>query len=100
MSLQGGFGGEGTLNFALGNSLPVPNPDGTFTAAGTYAAMFYYAGSGGDFNRDGNIDVAVVDYASSFMTVYSGNGDGTFSAARTYVVNSDDASDISVADLT
>lgn len=40
----------------------------------------------GDFNRDGNLDLAEVFYSSSIpqLSIFLGNGDGTFRSAATY----------------
>jgi hypothetical protein len=40
----------------------------------------------GDFNGDGNIDLAVTNYSSNQIAIYLGNGDGTFQAQVTYGV--------------
>src|SRR5438477_11426458 len=41
----------------------------------------------GDFNRDGRLDFALVDYnggSSGFVSVFLGNGDGTFETKTDY----------------
>src|SRR5579859_1122749 len=40
----------------------------------------------GDFNRDGNLDVVVANFNSNSLSVYLGNGDGTFLPASTIAV--------------
>lgn len=41
----------------------------------------------GDFNRDGNLDLALIDYLpTGRVYVFLGNGDGTFGAVETYTV--------------
>jgi len=40
----------------------------------------------GDFNRDGNLDAAIIDDQSVTVGVFLGNGDGTFRAAGAYSV--------------
>ncbi len=37
-----------------------------------------YAVATGDFNRDGNLDLAVVDNTHGAVLILLGNGDGTF----------------------
>ena len=72
--------GGGFLNIAMGNG------DGTFKAA-----LHYLNGvsnsvglSYGDFNGDGNIDIAVAGQGASAVSVLINNGDGTFQTAVTY----------------
>ena len=68
-------GGKYSVRLLMGNG------DGTFTAAASPAS-----GSGtanvhvGDFNGDGNLDLAVLS-SSNVLTFLFGNGDGTFTAA-------------------
>lgn len=54
------------------------------TAAGTYSNNIYLSGSAnikvmelGDFNNDNNIDIITLDITQN-LTLYSGNGNGTF----------------------
>jgi hypothetical protein len=42
----------------------------------------------GDFNRDGNIDIVVVNDGGSSLSLFLGNGDGTFQPAVTIPVGS------------
>jgi hypothetical protein len=76
-------GGNGRLFLMLGNG------DGTFqapteTAAGN--APYYIAV--GDLNRDGKLDAVVANYTtgSKLVSVFLGNGDGTFQPRATYAV--------------
>ncbi len=61
------------------------NGDGTFQTPVGYAA-----GNGsdfitlGDFNGDGNLDVAAADIYDTTVSVLLGNGDGTFQTAAAY----------------
>jgi hypothetical protein len=69
-----------------------------------------FANAVADFNGDGNLDVAVVNYNSNNVSVLLGNGDGTFQAQTLYTVgtepsaittgdfNGDGWPDIAVAD--
>ncbi len=48
-----------------------------------------YAVATGDFNGDGFTDFAVVNYSGATVSVFLGNGDGTFKPQVTYVVGTD-----------
>jgi hypothetical protein len=60
--------------------------DGTFTDSGTLVTTVTSSNdvaiTSGDFNNDGNLDLAVVNGTS--LSVYDGNGDGSFGVATTY----------------
>ncbi len=84
---------DGTISVLLGNG------DGTFaaqtvvvippvtTTTGTTNAS-PSAIATGDFNDDGNIDIAVTDMANSQVTIFLGNGDGTFKTPVSYPTGS------------
>ena len=74
--------------------------DGTFQPAVSSPAGFAPAGIAvGDFNGDGNPDLAMTDHGNGTVTVLLGNGDGTFQTpGETYQVGSSPAG-IAVADL-
>jgi hypothetical protein len=66
----------GTLAILLGNG------DGTFQGAVSYTVQTQaMAAVVGDFNNDGNLDVAVANAGSNSVSVLLGNGDGTFQKA-------------------
>jgi VCBS repeat protein/List-Bact-rpt repeat protein len=52
----------------------------------------------GDFNGDGNLDIAVANLVSNDVSILLGNGDGTFQPARNYVTGSSPGS-IAVGDF-
>jgi hypothetical protein len=61
------------------------NGDGTFQAAMTYAAGNNpFCITLGDFNGDGNLDLAVANGNSANVSVLLGKGDGTFQPAVNY----------------
>jgi hypothetical protein len=66
-------GGTNNINILLGNG------DGSFQAARSTTARATLVGvAAADFNKDGKLDIAVLDQASGTVTVMLGNGDGTF----------------------
>jgi len=94
-AVSGDFNGDGKLDLALlssqnnGNTLGISillgNGDGTFqapkftAAAGTRVTWM----SVGDLNKDGKLDLVVVEYSNNQLQVFLGNGDGTFQAPTT-----------------
>jgi hypothetical protein len=90
--ITGDFNGDGLLdmisyNYSNGASSTVSvllgNTKGTLTVAKTYDISGYFDGESpngivtGDFNSDGKLDVAFV--AKEEITIWLGNGDGSFS---------------------
>jgi hypothetical protein len=87
--------------------------DGTFTVAQSYSSTAgYTAVAVGDFNHDGNLDLALNGYASNTVGIFLGHGDGTFQNPVSYSVpgsptwiaggdfNADGATDLVTANLT
>jgi hypothetical protein len=68
--------GDGTGHFSPASGSPV--------ASGTNPAELV----AGDFNGDGQPDLAFVDYTASTMETCPGNGDGTFAACMSIAANS------------
>ncbi len=93
----GDFNGDGKLDVASGTGVLLGNGDGTFTnAPGTFPTFTTGLGSQqdyvtaaivGDFNGDGNADIAFLNepYGSTgyYVVVVFGHGDGTFTASST-----------------
>ncbi|MBA3915453.1 MAG: VCBS repeat-containing protein [Acidobacteriales bacterium] len=72
--------------FFLGIYVLIGDGDGTFAAPALYGTRgSTYGVVIADFNRDGDLDLAVGDYSDpSFVSVLTGKGDGTFRAAINY----------------
>ena len=97
-----------TINILLGNGAGTFLPPLFFPARGSA-----YEAITGDFNNDGNVDIAVANYQDSEdVSVFLGNGDGTFRPRADYATgtpngayglavgdyNGDGASDLAVAE--
>ena len=92
---SGDFNGDGNLdlavaNLAVGNntrsvSILLGNGNGTFQTAVIYGAGVRPTSiATGDFNGDGNLDLAVANPGSWNISILLGNGNGTFQAAVNY----------------
>jgi hypothetical protein len=95
--VTGDFNGDGRTDLAVANnnsedvSVLLGNGDGTFRNQVRYpAGTAPLALVTGDFNGDGRPDLAVAntDYASDYVSVLLGNGDGTFQSPVAYAVGS------------
>ncbi len=98
----GDFNGDGHLDLAVVNSgenssgqfdnsvsILLGNGDGTFQAQVTYATgQVPVSVAVGDFNRDGYLDLAIVDQYDDAVSILLGNGDGTFQPEVEYGVSS------------
>ena len=83
------------------------NGDGTFESAQSYGSAGYFTNfvAVGDFNGDGNPDLAVTSQcqdgscSNGGVSVLLGNADGTFQAAQSYNSGGSEADSVSVADV-
>lgn len=88
--VAGDFNGDGAIDVAVAHrnlasvSLALGNGNGTFAVAAQFAASAGFQGTGivaGDFNSDGNLDLAASGGTSGQAAVFLGNGNGTFAAS-------------------
>src|SRR5437588_362333 len=103
----GDFNGDGNLDMVAPNyadntfSVFMGRGDGTFRPPVSYAAGNNPLGIGvGDFNRDGKADVVITNNGEEYSTVsvFFGNGNGTFQPGVTYATGGAPAA-VAVADL-
>ncbi|MGC1544180.1 MAG: FG-GAP-like repeat-containing protein, partial [Candidatus Acidiferrales bacterium] len=99
---------SGIIDLAVANqvdntvSILLGNGDGTFTAAPS-SPLALPSGSSptsiavGDFNKDGYADLAVVNMAANTISIFLGNGDGTFKTPTTVVTGSTPTSIVAAA---
>src|SRR5207248_1928517 len=66
-------------------SVLLGNGDGTFQPPRNYPGVTHFVALG-DFNGDGNLDVA--GHGAGGLSILLGNGDGTFQPGQTYAVGS------------
>ncbi len=85
-AVSGDFNGDGKLDLAVagnGFSVLLGNGDGTFQKPVRYSYSLGIPIAVGDFNRDGKLDLIIgnaLGSANNGVSVFLGNGDGTFQA--------------------
>lgn len=91
----GDFNGDGKMDMATANgssntvSVLLGNGDGTFQTHVDYNTMtgsYAYSIATMDFNGDRKIDMAVTNLGSNTISIFRGNGDGTFQLLGSYSV--------------
>jgi hypothetical protein len=91
----GDFNGDGNLDIVVADGnysapgaayLLLGNGDGTFQPPGQAMGLGDLPGaiSAADFNGDGNLDFVAANRDNNFVSVFLGNGDGTFGARVDY----------------
>ena len=106
----GDFNGDGNQDLVVANhgyhtvSVLLGNGDGTFQPQVQYAGpsgQFPWAVAVGDFNGDGKLDFVVTNANTdpAFISVFLGNGDGTFQPPNTYPVGNGGLTYVVAADF-
>ena len=108
-TVAGDFNNDGNLDFAVASNTTnaaqifLGNGNGTFTlastltttpTAGAYSMGMHVA----DFNGDGNLDLAILN-SDNTVSIFLGNGDGTFTLKSAPVAASSYAYDFTIADF-
>jgi hypothetical protein len=103
------FGGRRQCTITGTVSVLIGNGDGTFQPAVLYNTNQYYPTgvAVADFNDDGKPDLSVSNYCSgptticgpATVSIFLGNGDGTFQPSMTYSTRGKDAVGLTVADF-
>ena len=104
----GDFNGDGKLDLAVTNNalsgtvtILLGNENGGFTTAASYSSGGYTPRTVAvaDFNKDGNLDLAVTNYGDGTIAILMGNGNGTFGPATTFDAGGSNPQGIAVADF-
>ena len=88
ITVQSPAPGGGISNLVF---LPVASPTTTLTMANfsySTTGTYPFALAQGDFNGDGKLDIVASNYGSGNISVFLGNGDGTFQTPVTYAAGS------------
>src|SRR5262249_38624364 len=96
--VAGDFNGDGHLDLAASGynavtyadevAVLLGNGDGAFQPAKTSPADYPWSLVAGDFNGDGELDLAQAGGYPNTVSVLLGNGDGTFQIQKTFTVGS------------
>lgn len=90
ISIAADFNGDGNKDIAVNDGyILLGDGTGHFTLVSGQQFPAADSLAAGDFNHDGKIDLATVDYFvnsanQNTVSIFLGNGDGTFSAGQTY----------------
>jgi hypothetical protein len=77
--------GQNYITFGFQLGVAFGNGDGTFGPATEYSlSSAFQTLVGGDFNGDGNLDLAFADNQAAAISVLLGKPDGTFQSEKTY----------------
>jgi VCBS repeat protein/FG-GAP repeat protein len=109
----GDFNADGHPDLAIANSThqasgAVPGTVSVLLGSGNGAFLpplaieagtFPYAVAASDFDRDGRLDLAVASTGDARVSIFSGNGDGTFGPSTDYPVGANWAVSLAVSDF-
>lgn len=94
----GDLNNDGLLDVVTDGFVLLGNGDGTFqkTVSNTIGGFGITVG---DFNHDGKADLAIITNFSGAVTIYAGNGDGTFMAGSPVSTGGNGSDAITAADF-
>jgi hypothetical protein len=78
-------GGQLSISILLGDGTGGFRAGPAISTGGPYRTLSYVAA--GDLNRDGILDLATVDTNDNLISIYLGNGDGSFQLRSRYVTS-------------
>lgn len=97
------FNKDGKLDAAVASAsamgILLGNGDGTFQQQVTYGSTTPSFVAVGDFHGNGNIDVVTADTSGDTVSLFPGNGDGTFGYAASFPAGSSAAGSLVVGDF-
>jgi hypothetical protein len=96
---SGDFNGDGIPDFVIGNydgasssttgiTVFLSRPDGSMRPAVNYGSggrLYFVAVA--DFNQDGKLDIAATNESTGIVQIFTGAGDGTFTAGSTFATD-------------
>ncbi|HEY6766988.1 MAG TPA: FG-GAP-like repeat-containing protein [Candidatus Sulfotelmatobacter sp.] len=97
------FNKDGKLDAAVASAsalgILLGNGDGTFQQQVTYGTTIPSFVAVGDFHGNGNIDVVTADTSGDTVSLFPGNGDGTFGFATSFTAGNSVAASLAAGDF-
>src|SRR5260370_12461117 len=105
MGTDGDLNGDGNPDLAVatfggGFSILIGNGDGTFQTSVDYGGASPAWVAIGDLNGDGKLDLAIANFASNSVSIFLGDGAGTFILRKDYPPAGPNPPSLPIAPLT